>query len=79
MSVSKYHSVEEMPPIGRCPDDELVERMRAVWNRAFLLCPPNFPHGVMRFGSIEEANSARQQMLHKRMNPAHETHPPDNS
>ncbi len=59
MSIHKYRSVSEMPPPERCDDRDLPARIRSVWDRAFLFCPPVRHVGVRRFRSMEEANQAR--------------------
>ena len=67
MPVSKYRSVQDMPRPPRTSDNDLTERIRAVWTRAFLLCPPAPPRGVTRFRSIESANAAREKATQERM------------
>ena len=67
MPVYKYRSVEDMPRPPRASGEDLVQRIRAVWNRAALLCPPRPPRGVMRFRTIEEANAARDRATLERM------------
>jgi hypothetical protein len=66
MSVHRYRSVAEMPPPKRAQGD-LLERIRAVWKRAFQLAPPAPPRGVRRFKTIEEANAAREADVIARM------------
>lgn len=67
MSVRKYRSVADMPRVERAEPHELVARIRAVWRRAHLLCPPNPPRGVQRFSSIEQADEARTRATLARM------------
>lgn len=67
MPVTKYRSVEEMPSVMRVQGDALIPRIRALWNRSFLLSPPDYPKGVLRFRSIEEANAARDAHTARRM------------
>ena len=67
MPVTKYRSVADMPRPRSGRDESLVLRIRALWNRAFLLSPPAFPRGVRRFRSIEEANAARAEATRDRM------------
>ena len=60
MPVTKYRSAGNMPrpePIGEA---QLVSHIRALWRRAFLLCPRTRRRGVWRFKSIGEANTERQ-------------------
>lgn len=67
MPVRKYRSVADMP---RPPADAavpLAQRIRVLWRRAFLLCPPDFVRGVSRFRTSEAANQARAQATAARM------------
>lgn len=59
MSVEKFRSVEHMPRPQCLDDARLLEHIRTLWNRAFTLAPPDFPRGVHRFATIDEANQAR--------------------
>lgn len=67
MSVHKYRSVEDMPRPPRADGVDLAAHIRAVWNRAFRICPLNPPRGVARFATIEAANEARAQATLERM------------
>jgi hypothetical protein len=67
MPVHKYRSASEMPPPGRCGDQELSVRIRAAWRRAFLLSPPALRPGVRRYRTIEEANQDRLREAAQRM------------
>ena len=68
MPVFKYRSVMDMPPPPRCPDDEeLVARIRAVWDRVARLAGGGYPPGVHRFRSIQEAQEARERVVRDRM------------
>lgn len=66
MPVSRYRSVADMPAPGRNQDD-LLTRIRTVWNRAFALTPPVPPRGVCRFATMDEANAAREAAVIGRM------------
>ncbi|HEX7477496.1 MAG TPA: hypothetical protein VF331_06795 [Polyangiales bacterium] len=59
MSIQKYKSVSDMPPPPAAPGQDLADRIRTLWNRAFLLSPPHFVRGVTRFTSTEEADAMR--------------------
>jgi hypothetical protein len=67
MPVQKFRRVEDMPRPIRIEGPMLVEHIRALWNRAFLLSPPVFPRGVARFASMDLANEARAHLVHERM------------
>ena len=66
MPVLKYRRVEDMPPMAAETAD-LEARIRALWNRALLLSPPDFARGVTRFRTIEEANERRATDTAQRM------------
>jgi hypothetical protein len=68
--VSKYRSVEQMPPTPRVSDDELVERITALWSRARRYAPLSIVPGVQRFRSVEEASAARREATAERMRKA---------
>lgn len=67
MPVTKFRSVADMPAPLSDSGKDLIARIRALWNRAFLLSPPDIPRGVQRFSSIEEANRARLARLTSRL------------
>jgi len=67
MPVFKFKSAFDMPRPERHDGPDLLERIRAIWNRAFALSPPTFSRGVSRFSSIEEANRARFELTVARM------------
>lgn len=67
MPVTKFKSVSDMPRPSRADGADLIERIDAVWSRAFELLPPEFPRGVMRFRSIDDANRARAASVAERM------------
>jgi hypothetical protein len=67
MPVHKYRRIEDMEPPAAVGARALETRIRALWNRAFLLSPPSFPRGVTRFRSIEEANERRASDTAERM------------
>ncbi len=68
MPVFKYRSVSEMPRVPAIPvNQNLKARIRAVWNRARLVCPIRPVRGVTRFRTIEEANRARERATLERM------------
>lgn len=67
MPVFKYRSPGEMPAPERVSGPDLPARIRALWARSFLLCPPISRRGVRRFRSIEEANEDRMRATLERM------------
>jgi hypothetical protein len=42
---------------------EHLERMAALWERAWLLAPRSYPRGVQRFSTIEDANRESEERL----------------
>lgn len=68
MTVKKFRSVDEMPPVPRLGGTALWARIRATWARARRLTPPlDLPRGVHLFRSIEESNAAREAAVLARM------------
>jgi hypothetical protein len=69
MSISRYHDVGEMPPVGRATGDQLVRRIRAAWARArrLVLGDPGYRRGVQRFASLEEAQAERESATQARI------------
>ena len=67
MPVTKYRSVADMPPLTPAVESSLVERIRTLWRRAFLLSPPSIPRGVARFRDMSDANDARDRATRQRM------------
>lgn len=67
MPVSKYRSVEDMPPPPRPNPEELLDRIRAVWNRAALLTGFGYPPGLYKFRTLEEAQAARDEVTRQRV------------
>ncbi len=58
MPLQRFRSVEEVPDAPQVPLDERADRIAALW--AFRPDRMDIPRGVMRFRSIEEAQSARK-------------------
>ena len=68
MPVYKYRSVADMPSPSLLPAGaDLADRMRAVWGRGFLICPPVLRRGVRRFRTIEDANRERERETAERL------------
>lgn len=67
MPIEKYKRVEDMPSPALIYGPDLADRIRALWNRARILSPPDFKRGVTRFKSIEEAAAARMERTLERM------------
>jgi hypothetical protein len=67
MPVIKYRSLADMPRPEPSNDAELASRIRVLWGRSFLLCPPARHRGVRRFRSMAEANEERMHETAERM------------
>lgn len=62
MSVTKYRSIEEMPPVWHpIGAPALFRAIRAVWAFADRTCPRRFPPGVTKYRSIEDAQRERER------------------
>lgn len=67
-NVQKFRSVAEMAsaPIVVPPGDGF-ERFARQCARYFRLASPNYPRGVFRFRTIEEAQAAREEVTRARL------------
>jgi|CXWL01.1.fsa_nt_gi hypothetical protein len=66
MPVRKFRSVEEMlPPWMEFPPtaEDLARRIRNLWGRSHLLADRQFPKGVRKYRSLEEADMDRAMMI----------------
>lgn len=63
MPIRKFRSVEEMPGPPALPplDAENLRSALSLMEVAYRLCPWQFPPGVHKFHSIEEANASRDE------------------
>lgn len=67
MPIEKFRSIEEMNEADRRrlqepAGEDLWKRIDRVWRRASLLRRHNYPRGVFKFRSIEEAQEARRRV-----------------
>lgn len=67
MAIERYRDVAEMPPPPRPSRENLTRVIVAVWERAHLALPPDFPRGVMKFRTLEAAQAQRQQVTYSRI------------
>ena len=65
MPVVRFTSLDEarLALLKRPADAGLAERIRSLWRFATRAVPSEPPRGVTRFGSIEEANRARDAWI----------------
>ncbi|HEX2692170.1 MAG TPA: hypothetical protein VHN14_36420 [Kofleriaceae bacterium] len=63
MPVRKFHDVSEMEDTlwYERTDPELPRAIARVWNFSARICPLQFPRGVHKYRSIEEANADRER------------------
>lgn len=63
MPVRKFRSIEEMPGPPALPplDPNNLRSALSLMEVAYMLCPWQFPPGVHKFRSIEEANARRHE------------------
>jgi hypothetical protein len=64
MPVEKFRDISEMGPLPVESDPEkILQKIAFVWSMASLAPKNNEPRGLQKFGSILEANEARQGYL----------------
>ncbi|NOZ93748.1 MAG: hypothetical protein GXP47_03270 [Acidobacteria bacterium] len=61
MTVERYRSVEEMPAPATPRGTKLYRRIAEVWHTARVLARRQYPHAVLKFRNIEEAQAARKR------------------
>lgn len=70
MPVYKYKTLEEAERALWCfsPDEEYYRRVAELWKFANQLAPVEYPRGIFKFRSIEEANRHREavELAHAR-------------
>jgi len=59
--VERYRSVEEMPGPKPASGEDVERRVAEVWHTARVLARRRYPHAVLKFRTIEEAQAAREQ------------------
>jgi hypothetical protein len=64
-SIQKFRTFEEADKALFCfkPDDHYYERVALLWDFVDWLCPREYPRGVFRYVSIEEANEQAEEWL----------------
>ena len=63
MPIRKFREGEDARPAWTGPPGhpDLIRRIRAVWAIAARLAPSNFPRGVRKYRTMEEANREREE------------------
>lgn len=70
MAIEKYRSAEKMnaAPLS-VPAGESFERFLRHCARYLKIAPRNYPRGVFKFRTIEDAQAARERVAHKPLGP----------
>jgi hypothetical protein len=82
MPIWKFREGKDTRPVWTVPPGhpDLIRRIRAVWAISARLTPPNFPRGVRKYRTIEEAGKDRDawnQQRIERLRKEHQgTNPP---
>jgi len=65
MSLQKYKSFSEAEQALWCfkPDEKYFKQIKELFKLANRLCPPNFPRGVFKYRTIEEANKDKEEWI----------------
>jgi hypothetical protein len=65
MGIEKFKSFEEAERALWCiePDAKYYKQVAQLWNLANRLCPPNFPRGIFKYRTIEEANKQKDEWI----------------
>ena len=64
-SIQKFRTFQEADEALHCfePNQEYFERVARLWDFVDWLCPRDYPRGIFRYGSIEEANEQSEEWL----------------
>jgi hypothetical protein len=65
MGLQKFKSFQEAEQALWCynPDEKYFKQVRELFKLANRLCPPNFPRGIFKYLTLEEANNAKEEWL----------------
>jgi len=65
MALQKFKSFQEAEQALWCfnPDKKYFKQVRELFRLANRLCPPDFPKGIFKYHTIEEANNAKEEWL----------------
>jgi hypothetical protein len=65
MGLQKFKSFQEAEQALWCshPDEKYFKQVRELFKLANRLCPPDFPRGVFKYRTMEEADNAKQEWL----------------
>lgn len=62
MPIQKFRDLDEMRRALWCEtlDEGCIRRIASLWARSSEMRPRTYPRGVFKFGSLEEAQAARE-------------------
>ena len=62
VSIEKFKTPDEATKALWCfkPDVKYFRQLRKFWKMANRFCPPNFPKGVFKYKTIEEAGKEKE-------------------
>ena len=65
MSLQKFKSFEDAERALWCftPDEKYFKQLKELFNLANRLCPPNFPRGVFKYRTLEDASKDKEKWL----------------
>jgi len=65
MSLEKFKKFEEAEKALWCfkPDAKYFQQVRELFKLANRLCPPDFPRGLFKYRTMEEANKAKEEWI----------------
>jgi len=65
MGLQKFKNFGEAERALWCfnPDEKYFKQVRELFNLANRLCPPDFPRGIFKYRTIDEANETKQKWL----------------
>jgi hypothetical protein len=65
MTIEKFKKFEDAERALWCfePDEAYYKRVAEFWKLANRLCPPDFPQGIFKYKTIEEANKQKQEWI----------------
>ena len=67
MPIEKFHKIEDMPEPAIPEDPEkIADRIAFVWEMARAIAPLDWPHGVRKYRTIEDANLDRDEYIKNR-------------
>ena len=67
MPIKKFHSIEDMPqPVLSGDPEKIADRIAFVWELARAAAPLDWPPGVRKYRSIEDANLDRETYVRSR-------------